>query len=115
MCVPLYNATCWAWGDPHYHSFDGYDYDFQGTCNYILSQTCGNISGLVPFSITQRNEYRGSLTVSYVREVEVFIYGRTFTMVRHQTAQIMVMSNYNYFNTTFYADLLLVSATERPF
>ncbi|XP_057206432.1 IgGFc-binding protein isoform X2 [Triplophysa rosa] len=108
MCVPLYNATCWAWGDPHYHSFDGYDYDFQGTCKYILSQTCGNIRGLVSFSITQRNEYRDSLTVSYVREVEVFIYGKTLTMVRHQTAQIMVDGLLSYLPLDLHGGRLMV-------
>ncbi len=46
----------------------------------------------MPFSVTQRNENRGNPDVSYVREVEVTVYGLTLTLVKRQTGRIMVMS-----------------------
>ncbi|XP_059522530.1 IgGFc-binding protein [Myotis daubentonii] len=74
VCVPNYEATCWLWSDPHYHSFDGWDFDFQGTCNYVLTTTsCPGVNsqGLTPFTITTKNENRGNPAVSYVRLVTV--------------------------------------------
>ncbi|XP_040923803.1 IgGFc-binding protein [Betta splendens] len=90
VCIPQYTGVCWAWGDPHYHTFDGYNFDFQGTCKYIISKTCGDLGGLEPFTITERNDNRGSAVVSYVREVEVSVYGYSITVIKNQIGKVMV-------------------------
>lgn len=89
-CVPTHTGTCWAWGDPHYRTYDGYAFDFQGTCNYVMSETCGDLDGLVPFSVTERNDNRGSKAVSYVREVQVSVYGYSIVIRKNEVGLVMV-------------------------
>lgn len=82
QCVPSSKATCWIWGDPHYRTFDGFNYELQGTCTYTVVKTCGYTAGLPSFHIFAKNENRGNKRVSYVGMVTVELYGHTITMIR---------------------------------
>ncbi|KAL4659485.1 kielin/chordin-like protein [Arapaima gigas] len=67
-CIP-WPATCVAFGDPHYRTFDGKMIHFQGTCTYVLAQDCEGGD----FSIHATNDDRGRKGVSWTKEATVFI------------------------------------------
>ncbi|XP_045702795.1 IgGFc-binding protein isoform X1 [Phyllostomus hastatus] len=94
VCVPNYEATCWLWGDPHYHSFDGWNFDFQGTCNYVLATTScpgvSNTQGLTPFTITTKNENRGNPAVSYARLVTVTTLNTNISIHKGEVGKVRV-------------------------
>ncbi|XP_053867986.1 kielin/chordin-like protein isoform X3 [Malaclemys terrapin pileata] len=65
-CLPR-PATCLAFGDPHYRTFDGRLLHFQGTCTYVLAQDCQGGD----FSIHVTNDDRGRPGVAWTKEVTV--------------------------------------------
>ncbi|XP_061094998.1 IgGFc-binding protein-like [Conger conger] len=80
VCEPSVLDLCWAWGDSHFHSFSGMDFDFDGTCSYVLAASSGGPGGLSPFAVTEKNERRHSAWASSVRSVNVRVYGHMVTM-----------------------------------
>nr|XP_033814726.1 kielin/chordin-like protein isoform X1 [Geotrypetes seraphini] len=67
-CIPR-PATCIAFGDPHYRTFDGKMFHFQGSCTYVLAEDCEGGD----FSIHTTNDDRGRRGVSWTKEVTVLI------------------------------------------
>ncbi|KAG8570023.1 hypothetical protein GDO81_014651 [Engystomops pustulosus] len=75
VCVPQYTGLCWAWGDPHLQSFDKLEFSINGTCKYVLAKSTGGDSNLEPFQVNIKNDNRGTQATSFVRELEMYIYG----------------------------------------
>ncbi|XP_053255665.1 IgGFc-binding protein-like [Podarcis raffonei] len=88
ICKPQFIGTCWAWGDPHYHTFDTLKFDFMGTCSYTIAKYCGNDATLVPFTIDEKNDNRGNQAVSYVRLTNIYVYGYKISIHKQETGRI---------------------------
>ncbi|XP_062708078.1 BMP-binding endothelial regulator protein [Aedes albopictus] len=58
-------GVCTVFGDPHYKTFDGYFYSFQGSCKYQLTADCKDHS----FSIRVTNDARLTKSSSWTKTV----------------------------------------------
>ncbi|XP_043532334.1 alpha-tectorin [Chiloscyllium plagiosum] len=89
-CLPEQTASCVVFGDPHYHTFDGSLFHFQGTCSYILSKPCLEGDHLPSFSIESTNENRVGGAVSWLRSIKVKVYSHSIVILRGNRGQVLV-------------------------
>ncbi|XP_067398992.1 IgGFc-binding protein-like [Emydura macquarii macquarii] len=89
-CVPLPTASCLVWDHLHYRTFDGYDYDFHGTCLYTIAEYCGEDAQQVPFTIRAHNNPPGDPAVTSTRWVYIGVYGYNISMHKLEYGRIWV-------------------------
>lgn len=65
LCCIIGAGTCTVFGDPHYKTFDGKFFSFQGSCKYQLTSDCVDHS----FSIRITNDARNTKSSAWTKTV----------------------------------------------
>ncbi|XP_075183389.1 alpha-tectorin [Anomaloglossus baeobatrachus] len=90
QCLPVESSTCVVFGDPHYHTFDGLLFHFQGSCSYLLARNCNQGNHLPYFSIEAKNENRGGSSVAWLKDISVEVYSYNIVIPKESFGKIKV-------------------------
>ncbi|XP_076368590.1 BMP-binding endothelial regulator protein-like isoform X2 [Tachypleus tridentatus] len=79
------DAVCSVFGDPHYRTFDGRIFNFQGSCKYLLAKDC---NGNKSFSIQVINDPRHSKSFSWTKVVKIKLGQNKIRMARFMKVKV---------------------------
>ena len=92
QCCPqceFQEGVCTVFGDPHYKTFDGSIFNFQGSCKYLLARDCENgQGGNHTFSIRITNDARDSLAFSWLRTITVRLNGVKVSLMQKMKVKV---------------------------
>ncbi|XP_059388909.1 alpha-tectorin-like [Carassius carassius] len=103
-CHPRPHGSCYASGDPHYISFDGTYFDFQGPCRYVLARVCDDAHGLRHFQVDARNQRLDRWPVSITVEVFVNVSGHLVHISQDMNSYFAVKVDEEIRNLPVYLD-----------
>ncbi|XP_029432776.1 IgGFc-binding protein-like [Rhinatrema bivittatum] len=75
-------GSCIVSSGSHYRSFDGFAFNFHGTCTYVVAKAVVDNPRLPTFSVVLENERQPNGKAENTKRVEVFVYGHTIRIER---------------------------------
>lgn len=83
-------AECSVTSGPHFETFDGNNYNFQGTCVYQLAGVCLKDPSLQHFEVLVQNDANSKSVSSGAKLVEVKVYGNSIDITRKHKGSVLV-------------------------
>lgn len=89
-CYPMTFGLMHLYGPSNYITFDGVSFSFQGACKYTLVSYCGPPGKLPGFNIRVLNMHKDSISVSWIKQLQLEIYGEKIIVAKGQYGLIKV-------------------------